>query len=699
MRFGKAHGCFLAYKVTRHLTLLCCQLALLWLCIAAHPVRAQTALDPSLEPEAGTLEVVSSFNPDPYRVPLVGGGDIDANSRGLGQDCVGFIANQPDFRLSAQNELPLLRFIFIADTITSDTSLVVRTPDGRFLCNDNVFGIFNPMVDVVDPIAGDYVVWVGGFSAVTSVYGDLYITTSSAIIPGSTGVVIPITLSSPTPTALMTPTSPIVTDLPLNAALPAAQGSVALEAGFLPDPYWTVIVGGGRLAVPVLNENVVQGVGDSVPECGGYTDSAPDFRVEWSGRSTRLRFHFIPLAVDGIEPDAALVVQSPSDEWKCNRDFAPDYTRPSVEFINPAVGSYHVWVADELQMDREVIGVLYITEITTTPETVRQVITPPILDLNGLDAGEITTTVTNLTFTVEPFSVSNVVTSGAVDVGVLNPDVIQPNRAQACTGYYDAAPTLVLNSVEPLPYLRAYFIAESADIDPTMIVRMPDGQWYCGDDSFESLNPTIHVIGNPSSGTIRVWVGSSDGIQVISGTLYFTRSSASPSLGALPTPTLVVPVVTAGALPTAVALPTAPAGENPAGLNPFAEPTYGVVSLGAVIVPHTLEANAGGTLDATTLSEDCVGYVTAQPDYRVQWSGTGGFLRFYFVGLGDSTLVVYAPDGTWHCNDDSFVSVNPTVDVLEAVPGIYNIWIGSFDAGLTIPGTLYITENINQTPG
>ena len=674
-------------------------IVLLCLCIVVHPLAAQEILDPSLEPEGGTAELAPGFSPDPYRVPLVSGGEIDVNSRGLGQDCVGFVTSQPDFRVTAQGEFPLLRFIFIADTITTDTSLIVRTPDGRFLCNNNSFGIFNPMVDVVDAAVGDYVVWVGGFGTTSRVFGDLYITTNSAIVPGSTGVVIPIVPATPTPTPFTEPTLLSSANLTLNPALPPAQGSVSLEAGFLPDPFWTVIVGGGGLSVPPLNENVIEGGSELLSECGGYTDSAPDFRLQWSKRSTRLRFHFIPLMVGGIEPDAALIVQSPNGEWACNRDFASGYTRPSVEFINPAIGTYHIWVADELSMNTEVVGVLYITEIATTPETVRQIIMPPMVDLVGLNAGEITTTITDLALsTSDPFVVPNIVSNGMIDIEMLNP--AQPNRA--CTGFYEYEPTLVLNTVESFPYLRAFFIADDPNADAALIVRMPDGQWYCGDDSFDTLNPTVHIVGNRSSGIIRMWVGTFGAGSFVSGTLYFTRGNASPAPGGvvgLPTPTLAAPVLAPVNLPTSVPIPTPSLEENPAGLDPFAATNYGMISLGAALVPYTIEANGGGTVDASALGEECVGYVTTQPDYRVQWTGTRGFLRFYFVSLGDSVLVVQSPDGVWHCNDDSFVSVNPTVDIVNAIPGTYNVWIGSYDAGLTFPGTLHITEDDSRRPG
>ena len=37
---------------------------------------------------------------------------------------------------------------------------------------------------------------------------------------------------------------------------------------------------------------------------------------------------------------------------------------------------------------------------------------------------------------------------------------------------------------------------------------MPDGTWYCNDDSLQSKQPTVDVIGNLSTGGVSVWVGS-----------------------------------------------------------------------------------------------------------------------------------------------------------------------------------------------
>jgi hypothetical protein len=684
-------------KLPLYVTLLCL------LIVCSRPAAAQGALDPSAEPSGGTAALAPAFTPDPFRTMLTGGGDVDANSRALGQECFGFISIEPDFRLTAQGSFSLLRFIFIADTITTDTTLIVRTPDGRYLCNNDAFGIFNPMVDVANAVAGDYAVWIGGFSPNRPVYGDLYVTGNSSIIPGSTGVVIPIPTATLQPTAAATTEPTPVPGGALNAGLPPAHGRMALASGFLPDPYWAVVVGGGQVSVPALNDNTVEGISEVLPECGGFSDSAPDFRVEWSGRSTRLRFHFIPAATHGLEPDAALIVQSPDGVWSCNRDFAPGFSRPSTEFVNPIPGAYHVWVADEAAAGTTIGGVLYITEIASTPETVRQAAALPVPAIEGLDAGSVTSAVTDLTFSTDPFIAPALTGGGFVNLDEFNPDLNPLGGNTGCVGFYSSAPTLVLNLGQSLPYLRAFFVADDESADPTLIVRMPDGQWYCGDDSFSTKSPTLNIIGNPSSGIVRVWAGNYEPESFISGTLYMTRGDAAPSTegvagAATPTLTIADTSFTPEALPTTVVLPTAPAAANPAGLDPLAAPSYGSVSLGTVFAPYTAEVSGGGDVDVSPLGEECVGYVARPPDYRVQWSG-GSFLRFYMVSLGDTTLVVLSPDAVWHCNDDSFVSVNPTVDVENAVPGAYNIWIGSFDQGVGIPGTLYITEDANRNPG
>jgi len=133
-------------------------------------------------------------------------------------------------------------------------------------------------------------------------------------------------------------------------------------------------------------------------------------------------------------------------------------------------------------------------------------------------------------------------------------------------------------------------------------------------------------------------------------------------------------------------------------LEPYAATNYGETALVSAVAPHTLQAIAGGDVDATVLGGECVGFISAQPDYRLIWSGSFNTLRIFFTGDGDATLVVLDPNGTMHCNDDSFTTQSPTVDIAAAPPGVYNIWIGSYAPGGAITGTLRITEDLNRNP-
>lgn len=106
---------------------------------------------------------------------------------------------------------------------------------------------------------------------------------------------------------------------------------------------------------------------------------------------------------------------------------------------------------------------------------------------------------------------------------------------------------------------------------------------------------------------------------------------------------------------------------------------------------------SGGNLDASTANTGgvaCAGWVTAQPDVIVNFDEMSGFLRFAFrpnTDGEDATLVINDGQGNWHCNDDAS-GLNPVIDLADAPPGQYDIWIGSYSASENIAGQLLITE-------
>ena len=129
-------------------------------------------------------------------------------------------------------------------------------------------------------------------------------------------------------------------------------------------------------------------------------------------------------------------------------------------------------------------------------------------------------------------------------------------------------------------------------------------------------------------------------------------------------------------------------------LDPLADPTFGSAALDAGFGPDPFEIEliGGGFVDASeAVDASCSGFVGSEPDFRLDWSGAGRDLRIFFVGAGDTTLVVNDPSGAWHCNDD-FEDANPLIEFPASPAGQYRIWVGSFAGNENPFGRLFATE-------
>ena len=98
--------------------------------------------------------------------------------------------------------------------------------------------------------------------------------------------------------------------------------------------------------------------------------------------------------------------------------------------------------------------------------------------------------------------------------------------------------------------------------------------------------------------------------------------------------------------------------------------------------PHNVEVTAGGPRAAAgaDLGEGCVGYIGEAPNVTLTFNGAGA-LFLSASAAGDTTMVVRAPDGTHHCNDDSGGDLNPLVSFDAAAAGEYRIFMGTFEQG------------------
>jgi hypothetical protein len=116
--------------------------------------------------------------------------------------------------------------------------------------------------------------------------------------------------------------------------------------------------------------------------------------------------------------------------------------------------------------------------------------------------------------------------------------------------------------------------------------------------------------------------------------------------------------------------------------------------------PYSHSISAGGPVNVRYLGGACAGFAGSQPDFRVNYVADDfTLLRFYWIPNdgADGTMIINGPNNTYFCNDDSFNTLNPTVDFINPSGGAYDIWIGSID-GHIHSGTLYVSETASQHP-
>ena len=107
-------------------------------------------------------------------------------------------------------------------------------------------------------------------------------------------------------------------------------GRHTLAAGFTPTPFSVAVQAGG----PVVVERLSLG-----PGCRGLVARQPDYVIDFTGRTTQLRF-FVRSAVD-----LTLVVQDPSGRFRCNDDVTPGTElQPMVDVFAATAGQYAVWI-------------------------------------------------------------------------------------------------------------------------------------------------------------------------------------------------------------------------------------------------------------------------------------------------------------------------------------------------------------------
>ncbi len=151
------------------------------LTLIATTVAAQAALTTrGTDANYGTHSYQAGFTPDPAEITITSGGSINAASANSG--CNGFVTANPDAIIRWRGQSEFLRLAFRPNEAGQDTTLVVRTPGGQYICNDDTVGL-NPVVDLNNPAAGAYRVWVGSYEAGTNTPGKLLVSELRSTTP------------------------------------------------------------------------------------------------------------------------------------------------------------------------------------------------------------------------------------------------------------------------------------------------------------------------------------------------------------------------------------------------------------------------------------------------------------------------------------------------------------------------------------
>jgi hypothetical protein len=287
------------------------------LSMAITPAFAQT-INARANGTYGRVTLSAGFEPDPHVVTLSAGGPVDAST--LGEDCTGSIARRPDFSLTYRpGDLPL----YIAATSDADTTIVVRAPDGSYVCDDDSAGALNPAVRFETPARGRYQIWVGTFGADAGAPAAM-LHISEIAAPDA------IVESQPDP------------------SLEPAFGTVDLTAGFTPDPHTKAISAGGGFDASGLAST-----------CTGWIAQAPDYRVNWTAGPSGLPLLF---SVDA-GTDTTLVINDAQGNWICDDDGGNNGLNPAITFNAPPSGQYDVWVGTFSSGDLQK-STLHVSELT-----------------------------------------------------------------------------------------------------------------------------------------------------------------------------------------------------------------------------------------------------------------------------------------------------------------------------------------------
>ena len=121
----------------------------------------------SLPPVYGLTALTSGFVPIDTRLASRAAARRTCRTWAVGVR--GSTSSAPSFSVNyTAGAFPTLRFYFIG---TSDSTMIINTPGGSYVCVDDLFGTLNPTIDFNSPASGRYDIWIASFRRMGDSFG------------------------------------------------------------------------------------------------------------------------------------------------------------------------------------------------------------------------------------------------------------------------------------------------------------------------------------------------------------------------------------------------------------------------------------------------------------------------------------------------------------------------------------------------
>ena len=125
------------------------------LALLAVPAQAQ---DVSEDANYGDVTLEEGFMPDPHEMSILAGGSVAVD---VGGCSYGNVSNAPDVELTYETSGGSDLYIYAVSG--DDTTILVNTATGSWVCDDDSYGDGDPIVIIRNAPAGVYDIWIGTY--------------------------------------------------------------------------------------------------------------------------------------------------------------------------------------------------------------------------------------------------------------------------------------------------------------------------------------------------------------------------------------------------------------------------------------------------------------------------------------------------------------------------------------------------------